>query len=203
MLVAVLVTYNDMPLIRDCIESIYDKVDSIIVIDGRYADFPGEGSGSSTDGTVQYLESLDKIKVVMTSGLTEVEKRNLYLEYLTDGDTVINLDSDEVLIGNITKLASDFGIINLKDGHNKNIQRRASRFFNYRKGMQYNNTHCTLYYKGKIINKLHEVINKDFSFEYIKDFYVVHNWHLRSHNRQYDKSIYYRKLVKKESGFIK
>lgn len=201
MIVCCIITYNDFPLIKETIESIYDKVDKIICVDGSYIDFPG--SGSSTDGTIEYLDSLDKIELIATIGLSEVQKRNKYLEDLSDGDTVLNLDSDEVLIGNIPPLNSDFGIIDLHDGHSKHIQKRATRFFKYRDGMIYNNTHCTLYWQGKIINKLHEVINKDFSFEFIKDFYVIHNWHMRSHKRQYDKSLYYRKLVKKESGFIK
>ena len=202
MFIATIITYNDFPLIKDCVESVIDKVDKIIVIDGKYADFP-EGSGFSTDGTIEYLESVDKVKLIMTSGLTEIDKRNLYLEPLTENDTVINLDSDEVLIGNLPKLATDWGIIDLKDGHSKHIQRRASRFFRYRKGIKYENTHCTLYYNGKIINKLHEVINKDFSFELIKGCYIEHRWHLRNDRRKYDKQLYYRKLVKKESGFLK
>ena len=202
MLIATIITYNDFPLIKDCVESVIDKVDKIIVIDGKYADFP-DGSGFSTDGTIEYLESVDKVKLIMTSGLTEIEKRNLYLEPLTENDIVINLDSDEVLVGSLPKLTSDWGIIDLKDGHSKHIQRRASRFFKYRKGIKYQNTHCTLYYNGKIINKLHEVINKDFSFELIKGCYILHNWHNRNDRRKYDKSIYYRKLVKKESGFLK
>jgi len=202
MIVGTVICYNDMPLVQNCIESIINKVDRIIAIDGKYADFPGI-SGSSTDGTIQYLESLDKVKVIMTSGLSEIEKRNLYLEQLVDGDTVLNLDTDEVLIGNFPKIASMWGIIDLKDGHSKHIQRRASRVFKYRNGIKYENTHCTLYYNGKIINKLCEVINKDFTFELIKGCHILHNWHLRNDRRKFEKMKYYKKLVKKESGFIK
>ena len=202
MLVATIITYNDYPLIRDCVESIYDKVDKIIAVDGSYIDFPG--SGSSTDGTLEYLDSLLKVEVITTIGLTEIEKRNAYLSKCNDGDVIINLDTDEVLIGEIPSLGSDFGIIDLHDGHSKHVQVRASRFFRFKGGIHYQNTHCTLYDKdNKIINKLHEVINPEFSFENIKNFYLVHNWHLRSHERQYQKSVYYKTLVRKESKFPK
>jgi len=202
MLVGVINCYNDMPLIKNCIESLYSQVDKIIVIDGSYADFP-DGSGSSTDGTVEYLNSLDKVELITTYGLSEVQKRNLYLEPLSDGDIIINLDSDEVLVGNIPKLDCDFGIIDLKDEHSKHIQRRATRFFKFREGMIYKNVHYTLYWQDKIINKLHQVINKDFTFEYVKDCHILHNWHLREDLRKHNKQIYYKKLVRKESGFVK
>ena len=202
MMVATIITYNDWPIIKSCIESIYDKVDKIICIDGSYADFPN-GSGYSTDGTVEYLNSLDKVELMTTYGLSEVQKRNLYLESLSEGDIVINLDADEVLVGNIPTLDCDFGIIDLKDAHSKHIQRRATRFFRFRIGMHYENVHYTLYWNGKIINKLHQVISKDFTFEYVKDFYILHNWNSRSDLRKYNKQIYYKKLIKKESGFVK
>ena len=197
-----IICYNDMPLIKDCIESIYDKVDYIIAVDGRYRDYPGQG-WKSTDGTLEYLCSLDKLEVISTAGYSEVDKRNRYLENLTDGDIVLNLDSDEVLVGSIPELKSDFGILGLWDGHCDKKKKRATRFFRYRDGMRYENTHCTLYYQGRIVNKLHEVVNKDFSFEYIKGCHLEHNWHLRSHLRQHEKSQYYKKLIKMEAGFPK
>lgn len=198
---ACIVTFNDWPLIADCVNSLIGKVDKIICVDGRYKDYPGDG-WDSTDGTLEYICSQD-MDVISTLGYSEVDKRNRYLEELEDGDICLNLDADEVLIGEIPELKADFGIVDLHDGHSKHIQRRATRFFHYHTGMIYNNVHYTLYYQGSIINKLREVINKDFSFEYIKDFHLVHNWHIRSHERQHNKSIYYKKLVRLEAGFVK
>lgn len=202
MIVGVINCYNDMPLIVQCVESIYNKVDRIIAVDGSYIDYP-DGSGTSIDGTIEYLDSLEKVELITTFGLSEVEKRNLYLEGLNDGDTVLNLDADEVLLGNIPNLTCDFGIIDLKDGHSKHIQKRATRFFHYRDGMRYNYVHYTLYYQDKIINKLKEIINRDFTFEDVKSFNIIHNWHMRTDLRKYQKSQYYRKLVKLEAGFVK
>jgi hypothetical protein len=200
MLVGCVITYNDMPLIKDCIESLYNKVDKIVAVDGRYFDFPGDG-WDSADGTLEYLCSIDKADVISTMSFTELEKRNRYLEELDDGDIVINLDADEFLVGNIPELNSDFGIVELHDGHCGKVQPRATRFFRYREGMRYANVHYTLYYNGKQINSLHKVMNPGFSFDKVGDFKLVHNWHKRSHLRQHNKSLYYKKLIRIEAGY--
>jgi len=198
MLVGCIITYNDYPLIAECVNSLIGKVDRIICIDGRYRDFPGS-TDYSTDGTLEFLE--EKTELIRTAGLTEVEKRNLYLNQLTDGDICLNLDSDEILKGNIPELVTDFGIIDLADGHSKHVQDRATRFFKYRTGMEYKNVHYTLYYNGRQINNLKKVISPDFSSQKIKEFYLLHNWHRRSVSRRQLKSTYYKKLVQNERGY--
>jgi len=203
-LVCCIITYNDFPLIVDCIESIQNRVDRIVVIDGRYIDFPGvESVDYSLDGTLEYLKSIPKVELMFWKG-DEISKRNFYLMQVNDGDIVLNLDADEVLIGDIPELKADWGIVSLQDGHGKHIQHRASRFFKYKDGIHYMNTHCTLYDKNdKIINKLQQVINPSVSFELVTTCHILHNWHLRSPERQYNKTLYYRKLVRNEAGQIK
>lgn len=200
MILACIITYNDFPLIKDCVESVKDKVDKIIAIDGKYRDFPGD-SGYSTDGTLEYLSGVSNVQLIFESGVDEVDKRNKYLELVNDGDIILNLDADEVLAGDIKDLNADFGIIDLHDGHSRHVQKRATRFFKYYDGMRYENVHYTLYFDGKQINSLKKVINSDFTCEDISSFYLVHNWHLRSHPRQHYKSIYYKRLVRNEAGF--
>jgi glycosyltransferase involved in cell wall biosynthesis len=199
MLIGCVITYNDMPLVRDCIESLYNKVDKIICVDGRYIDFPGS-CDYSTDGTLEYLKNLSKVKVIIATA-SEVDKRNRYLEELLDGDIVLNLDADEVLVGDIPPLTSDFGIIELVDGHCKKVQVRATRFFKYRAGMRYRDVHYTLYYKNRMINSLKKVVNPDFSSEYVKGCHILHNWHLRGQLRLHNKSRYYKKLIQSERGY--
>ncbi len=200
MLIGCIITYNDWPLIKNCVESIVDKVDSLVIIDGRYKDFPGK-DWDSTDGTLEYICGIDKADVISTIGYSELDKRNRYLEELSDGDIVLNLDADEVLVGEIPTLEADFGIIKLHDGYSKHIQDRATRFFKYREGMRYKNVHYTLYWHGKMINNLKKVIDSKFSFEEIKDFHIVHNWNLRNEPRKHNKSLYYKKLIKTEAGY--
>lgn len=202
MIVACIITYNDYPLIKSCIESVVNKVDRIIAVDGKYADFSGD-LWDSTDGTLEYLCSIDKADVISTINYSELDKRNAYLNELNEGDICLNLDADEVLIGDIPKLHTDIGLIDIHDAYSKQVQTRASRLFRYKKGLEYKNVHYTLYYKDRIVNTIKKILHPDFSFEKFKDPYILHNWNLRPETRKYYKEIYYKQLNKKESGFIK
>ena len=202
MIAGCIITYRDWPLIKDCVESLKDKVDKIIVVDGRYKDFNSDFDYSDEE-TIKYLLSIKNLRLIFGDITDEVTKRNRYLSQLSDGDIVLNLDSDEVLIGELPELKSDFGILDLVDGYGRHVQKRATRFFRYRKGMEYKYCHYTMYYDNKIVNKLQKVVNPDFSFEYISSCKILHNWHLRSDERKYMKEIYYKKLIIKESGFDK
>ena len=201
MIYGCIITYNDMPLIQQTIESIVDKVDRIIVIDGRYTDFPGHAD-ISTDGTIEYLKSIDKVFLMYYKG-REVDKRNCYLMQLAEGDTVINLDADEVLIGELPPLTSEFGILDLHDGHSKHVQKRATRLFKYHKNIEYRFVHYTLYRGNILLNKLSSIVDVNTTFENVTSCHILHNWHMRDHARQYQKSIYYKALVRSESGFEK
>ncbi len=75
MLIATIITYNDWPLIKNCVESIKDKVDKIIAVDGRYRDFPDTNGDYSTDGTIEYLSGINNLELVFESGIDEVVKR--------------------------------------------------------------------------------------------------------------------------------
>jgi len=202
MIAGCIITYRDWPLIKDCVESLKDKVDKIIVVDGRYKDFNSDFDYSDEE-TIKYLLSIKNLRLIFGDITDEVTKRNRYLSQLSDGDIVLNLDSDEVLIGELPELKSDFGILDLVDGYGRHVQKRATRFFRYRKGMEYKYCHYTLYWQDKIINKLQKVINPDFSFENILGCRILHNWHLRTDERKYQKEQYYKTLIQKESGFDK
>lgn len=197
MLVGCIITYNDMPLIKECVESL--NVDRLIVVDGRYKDFPGDNP-YSTDGTLEYLYSKGA-EVINAANLAEVDKRNIYLKDLKDGDTVINLDADEVLKGKFYIPSADFGIIDLIDGHSRHRQVRGSRVFKYREGMEYKLVHFTLYWQDRQVNNLKKVVNTQFSSEPLKGCYILHNWHKRSQLRRHYKSLYYKKLRMTEAGY--
>lgn len=97
MIQLVLITYNDMPLIEKCIESVIDHVDRIVAIDGIFKDFPHaqDEPGYSIDGTLAYLSGLDKeVSLSICPDLSEVDKRNLYL-IAEPGDWYLVLDTDE------------------------------------------------------------------------------------------------------------
>jgi len=197
MITACIVTFNDMPLIKDCIESIYDKVDKIIVIDGRYKDFPGS-SNISTDGTIRYLSELEKIELMLATDLTEIEKRNIYLNFLEDGDICLNIDTDEVLITGLPKLKSDIGIIQIGEAGDRLRHRRSNRFFKFREDLHYWGTHKMILDKdGKLFANLDHV-GKDYTSEKT-GVEFLHNNHRRDYNRQQDKKKYYQILMKREA----
>ena len=201
MLIGAIITYNDFPLLKECVDSILDKVDKLIIVDGKYKDFPGDTS-FSTGESLEYLLELSndkRIEIFFEDSLCEVDKRNIYLTQCQEGDIVLNLDSDEKLIGETPALKSDFGIVKMHV--DRLTTDRATRFFKYREGMRYKHVHYTLYWQDNMINNLRTVINNNFSFEKIKSFYLLHQWKKRSHYRQHQKQVYYKKLIKNERGY--
>ncbi len=197
-MIACMITYNDMPLIKTCIESIYNQVDRIIAIDGRYKDFP-DGSWLSDDGTLEYLNSLDKVEVIEGAGLYENEKRNLYLECLEDGQQVLVIDTDEEVVGIIPELKADIGLVAIKK--NNCSQHIATRLFRYKEGLKYRGVHYVLEFPdGKPYNSRTKAL-EPYSHEIIDSFYLRH--HERSIERKLAKSKYYKKLIQREVAYRK
>lgn len=82
------------------IESIYDHVDNIIAVDGKFSLRPGSSEDYSTDGSNEYLQSLKKVTVKKFTGY-EHDKRNIYMEEATKlkADAVLIIDTDEYITG--------------------------------------------------------------------------------------------------------
>ena len=201
MLIATIITYNDWPFIKDCVESITGKVDKIIIVDGKFWDFPGDDDYSGGE-SLKYLLNLskdDRFEIILAGGLTEVEKRNGYLEYLKDGDICLNIDTDEVLIGEILELTADIGIIMIGEMGDTRRHRRTIRFFRFREGLHYWGTHKMILDKdGKLFANL-DRIGKGYTSQKITEFEFLHNNHKRDYNRIKDKKVYYEILMKREA----
>lgn len=202
MLIATIITYNDWPLIEDCINSIYNRVDKIIIIDGKFKDFPGE-SNFSTDRTLGYLDYIfrmeqDKLIIIKAPNFDEVGKRNLYFKFLNDGDICLNIDADEVLMGGIPKLTADIGIIQIGEKGDRLRHRRSNRFFRFRKGLHYWGTHKMLLDgEGRLFADLQRV-GADYTSQKT-NVEFLHNNHKRDYNRKQDKKTYYQILMKREA----
>jgi len=196
--VATIITYNDYPLLKDCIESVIDRVDRIVVIDGKYKDFPGEYKCSS-DGTLEYLASVqDKITLRFVSDCDEVFKRNIYFQYLHDGDICLNIDADEVLTGDLPELEADIGLVRIGEDGDQRRHRRTNRLFRYRPGLHYWGKHSLILDKdGRVFANL----DKAGSRYTVQDDKVefLHNNHKRPYNRKKDKRQYYKILQKREA----
>jgi hypothetical protein len=199
MITACLITYNDMPLVKQCIGSIYGQVDNIIAIDGRYSDFPGS-EWYSTDGTIEYLQGLDKVDLRFGANLYEANKRNLYLKGLAHDQTVLVIDTDEVVEGNICELNADVGLVKFYDG--KHCQQLATRIFKYKDGMKYTGVHFILEVNGRLFNK-RSIAEKGWTQELVDDFKMIHLRYDRPDQRQLDKKRYYKKLIQREAKYKK
>ena len=199
MITVCIVTYNDMPLIRKCIQSIYKQVDRIIAIDGRYMDFP-DIEWYSTDGTIEYLKSLNKIDLRFGAKLFEADKRNLYLDGLKNGQTVLMLDADEEIKGTLREPKADIGIVKFFEPYDRIGQKFATRLFRYRDGMKYSGVHFILTVDNKLFNKRNRAEN-GFTQENVDDFKIMHLARLRSTTRRYHKALYQRNLTKREAVY--
>ena len=189
-----------MPILKQCIESVYNQVDRIIAVDGRYKDFPGRG-WYSTDGTIEYLLSLDKVELIFAADMYEADKRNVYIELLKEGDNVLILDGDEYIEGKIKKLdrTVDIGLIKLGEPGGR-YKRLATRFFRYKKGLAYNGIHFILEIGGRWFNNRVHAIN-GFRNRNINTFKIVHLHRKRNRNRKEQKEKYRKSCRARESKY--
>ena len=199
-IVACIITYDDFPLIADCIESIISKVDKIVVIDGKYRDFPGKYKCSS-DGTIEYLARVqkdNKIVLRFVSDVDEVTKRNIYFQYLKDGDVCLNIDADEVLIGSLPDLKADIGLVRIGEDGDRRRHRRTNRLFRYKPGLHYWGKHTMLLDKDDRVFAHLDKVGKGYT---VQDNRVefLHNNHKRPDSRVKDKKEYYDILMKREA----
>jgi len=199
MLVVCINCYNDMPILKQTVESVYSQVDRIIAVDGRYYDFP-DRQPYSTDGTIEYLSGLDKVELVFSAGLFESDKRNVYMDMLNDGDTVLVLDGDEYIKGTISPLVgADIGLVYLGQ-RGGSYRRIATRFFKYRKGLRHNGIHFILEYGGRWFNNRRHAVN-GFKEKNINTFRIHHLNQLRPRSRKEQKEIYKQSARSRESQF--
>ena len=199
-MIACMITYNDMPVLRESIGSIYNQVDHIIAVDGKYSDFPGD-DWLSTDGTFEYLNGLDKVTLIAGGGYLEHEKRNLYLSHVNNGETILVLDADEVVVGTLCEPKADIGLVKFKDGtFTKHL---ATRLFRYRENFLYRGVHYVLQDADDKPFNGHSRAEKPFTSEHIDSFYIQHRQHGRSDERKFDKKQYYRKLRIREQAYRK
>ena len=98
-IVAGLIHYNDLPSMKRTIQSIYDHVDYIIAVDGKFSLREGVDD-YSTDGSNEYLQTLKKVIIKKFTGY-EQDKRNIYMEEATKlkADAILIIDTDEYIEG--------------------------------------------------------------------------------------------------------
>jgi hypothetical protein len=196
----VIITYNDMPLIEKCVSSVIDHVDSIVAIDGIFSDFPRDPGepGYSTDGTLEYLSSLDKeVSLAICPDLEEVEKRNLYL-IGEPGDWYLMLDTDEwVENPEVLEDLPDYDALFCPMIREGGVTSSYARLFRHVEGLHYEGLHYRLLDgQGRLLVTLRQA-GEDYR---TKKFPLViqHDREKRSKERIKAKHQYYHVLTAKE-----
>jgi hypothetical protein len=190
------VSYNDYPLIVRCIESV-PWVDEIVAVDGRYIDYP-LGPMQSNDGTLEYLESIDKVEVIRAAGLQEIEKRNKYLVGEI-GDWYLHLDADEEWVGPAPVIDPEVDAY-IIDFHRPYPIRKMDRVRLFKHvGQKYALKHYWLHdQQGRTFSLLQQVGNA-YRGERLADAYIQHHELERSPERQRDRKLYYNVLSRREN----
>ena len=105
--------YNEKNHILQCLKSIYDVCDMVVLIDGAYEKFPHKNPWSM-DGTLKRIKTFkadedpeDKILLVRCNRAwkTEMEKRTMFFSFGTVGDWYLIVDADEELSCNAYGMA--------------------------------------------------------------------------------------------------
>jgi hypothetical protein len=124
-----IVSFDDERGLRRCMNSIYDYVDLMIIIDGKFRHFE-EDHDISRDNSRDVVESFSNSIYCCYPNLTEIEKRNKYLEFADDNNIefLLVIDSDEFAVINEVEFLSNLDKIrNLKknkaclDGDNTDV----------------------------------------------------------------------------------
>jgi len=198
MLVAAYITYNDIETIQESVESIENKIDRIIAVDGRFKDFEGEQE-ISTDGTLTYLYEKDNIETHLLTGVDEVAKRNWFLNFVKDGDLCLIIDADEILVGEIPELETDIGQIDIFEYNDRRRHRRYNRFFRFRDGVHFYGKHYLMLDKdGDMFTTLENKPEK-YTCRKVDEFSLIHKGKLRTDKRELQKKKYYKILQQREA----
>jgi len=197
MLRLVLVSYNDYPLIVRCIESV-PWVDEIVAVDGRYIDYP-LGPMQSNDGTLEYLESIDKVEVIRAAGLQEIDKRNKYLVGEI-GDWYLHLDADEEWVGGPPVIDPEVDAY-IIDFHRPYPIRKMDRvrLFKHIKGLHYAKKHYWLHDSNGVTFALLQQVGRAYRGARLEGVHIDHHELERSPERQRDRKIYYNILSRREN----
>ncbi|MCK9570849.1 hypothetical protein M0R72_18005 [Candidatus Pacearchaeota archaeon] len=199
MLNLVMSVYNDGEMLKKAVGSVLGHVDRIIVIDGIYEDFPpmGDTLGYSCDGTLEYLTDLEtEVSLSVVPGLTEVEKRSLYL-IGEPGDWYLHLDADEWVenpqeLGILPK--ADIGLCHMSW---ENQSHWYPRLFRHVDCMSYEGLHHRLIDgEGDLICDIYG-IGPGYTAERTS-LRIRHDRERRSKERQKAKAAYYERLCAQE-----
>ena len=109
-----IIFYNDLRSLKRCISSL--KADTIYAIDGRFKDF-NSPNPLSTDGSREFLQSVDNVVLIDAPDLSEVNKRDIPLKACKE-DFLFIVDSDHWIKGDWNEFRKEIDEkVNEKNGY--------------------------------------------------------------------------------------
>ncbi len=164
-----IISFDDERGLQRCMNSIHEYVDLMIVIDGKFRYFEDDHEISS-DNSRDVVESFSNSAYYCYPNLTEIEKRNKYLEFAGDKnmDFLLVIDSDEFAVVNeadflfnLDKLRNSKINSGCRDGDNPDVygvkifekhfekpnfirERYIERMFSKPGKLRYQSIHCNL-----------------------------------------------------------
>jgi hypothetical protein len=145
-LLALICAFNEEELLPGCLDSLAGRVDRVVLADGRYARYPGEGP-RSTDGTPVLFLELARERGLAASLIpapgerpweTEAEKRTALVRAGELGDQYLVIDADERLAGEgeLRELFGDYRV-QVRGIAGTPGRQDAVRLFAHRDGLTY------------------------------------------------------------------
>jgi len=191
--------FNDMPILKESIESVSPYVDKIIVVDGAYREFPHKDF-RSTDGTLEYLKSIEKVELIEAKSAwkDQISKRNATL-IGSVGDWYLVIDGDEIWTGDFRLPSADVGIIKCKRTSDGAKYDRA-RIFKHIEGLHYEGKHYWLVDKnGKTFSLLADSGLRYSAERLFNRPSIIHKDDKRDYERMMAKKKYYMAHSARES----
>jgi glycosyltransferase involved in cell wall biosynthesis len=145
LILALVKAYNSGKIITECLTSLRNNVDRIVVADGYYPDAnqvkntPGNGSTDDTEQIVK-AHGAEWIPAPAEQYSSEAAKMNRMLQEVQEGDWVFWFDTDERLVGDVHDAVRDLGhsseILPVLIKHPVMGELIYARLFHYKKGMR-------------------------------------------------------------------
>lgn len=144
------IVYNNVDYLRASLETVLPYVDRAIVVDGRYRTYPGD-EWHSTDGTLDIIKDMgDKVTLVPAQEWeSQVEKRNVYMDMVPNGDWIFVIDGDELMFGNNKQLKNEIAqldskIIRFRQENVDGSVRIRAKLFKKEEGLRYRGYHFNI-----------------------------------------------------------
>jgi len=200
MLIACYNVFNDLRLLKNSIQSIYQFVDKIVAVDGAYFAFP-HNKPYSTDGTLEYLRSLKKVELIETQSewIDQCEKRSEYFKHGSTGDFYFIIDADEEVKNPHflqEKFHADVTWVQIKSPLYRRIYYEP-RIFKHREGLHYRGRHHWILDSKRSFVCSHRTMGKNFTRDDVP-LLIIHHRNDRSTERRMHKEMFRRVQTTKE-----